>query len=51
MNLLSNSCQQTGKKSEYGGKRAHPRTPLLRLRKNFVYYCDTTFLWVSTKCA
>ena len=27
MNLLSNSCQQTGKMSE-NGKRADPRTPL-----------------------
>ena len=45
MNLLSNSCQQTAKKSENGKKRAHPQTPLLRLRKNFFYYCDTTFHW------
>jgi len=41
MNLLSNSCQQTGKKSENGKKWAHPQTPLPRLRKNFFYYCDT----------
>jgi len=31
MNLLSNSCQQTGKKSE-NGEKGHPRSPLLRLR-------------------
>ena len=43
MNLLSISCQQTSKKSENGGKRANPRTPLPRLRKNLFYYCDTTF--------
>ena len=43
------TCQQTGKKSENGKKRAHPRTP--PPRKNFSYYCDTTFLWVSTECA
>jgi len=49
MNLLSNSCQQTGKKSE-NGKRALPRTSLPRLRKNFFYYCDTTFLSVLMKC-
>jgi len=34
MNLLPNSCQQTGKKSEKREKRAHPRTLLSRLRKN-----------------
>ena len=51
MNLLSNSCQPTGKKSENGKKPAHPQTPLPRLRKNFFYYCDTIFSLVSTKCA
>jgi len=49
MNLLPNSCQQTGKKSEKGKKRAHTPTPLPRLHKNFCYYCDTTFSSVSTK--
>jgi len=49
MNLLSNSCQQTGKKSENGKKWAHPQTPLQRLRKNLFYYCDTTFSLVSKK--
>jgi len=44
MKLISNSCQQTGKKSENGKKRAHPRIPLPRLRKNFCYYSDTTFV-------
>ena len=34
-----------------GRKQAHPRTPLPRLHKNFFHYCETTFLWVSTKCA
>ena len=51
MNLLSYSCQQTGKKSANGKKLAYRRSPLPRLCKTFFHYCDTTFLWASKKCS
>jgi len=40
MNLLSNSCQQTGKKS-VNGKNGPTHEP--RYRKKIFYYCDTTY--------
>ena len=37
-------------KSQKTEKRTHPETPLPRLQKNLTYYCNATFLLLSTKC-